>query len=219
MFVKDIMTSKVITISEDKTILEAQELMRGKNVRRVPVLGYNNLVVGIITDGDVGRASPSEASTLSKYEANYLLSRFKVRDVMTKAVITVRAESGLQDAANQMYKNKIGSLPVVDEGGALCGIITDTDIFRALVDIFGLNQNCTRITIDCTDKVGVLAEIGKLFADRNINIISVNTLNNDDGTTEVTIAADLTQAGMDVIEAIREAGYDVTNITTVKAGN
>jgi acetoin utilization protein AcuB len=118
-----------------------------------------------------------------------------------------------------MYKNKIGSLPVVDESGALCGIITDTDIFRALVDIFGLNQNCTRITIDCTDKVGVLAEIGKLFADRNINIISVNTLNNDDGTTEVTIAADLTQAGMDVIEAIREAGYDVTNITTVKAGN
>lgn len=217
MLVKDIMTVNVITISEDKTMLEAQELMKGNNIRRVPVVDDIKRVLGIITDGDVGRASPSEASTLSRYEANYLLSRFKVKDVMTKEVITVRANSGLEDVAGLMFKNKINSLPVVDDKGCLCGIVTDSDLFRAMVQIFGLDKNCTRITIDCTDKVGVLANIGKMFADRGINIISVTTRREADGSrTEVTVAADLTTAGMDVIEDIREAGYDVTDISTVK---
>ena len=121
MLVKDIMTTNVITISEDKTMLEAQELMKSQNIRRVPVVDDIKRVLGIITDGDVGRASPSEASTLSRYEANYLLSRFKVRDVMTKDVITVRGNSGLEDIASQMYKHKINSLPVVDDKGCLIG--------------------------------------------------------------------------------------------------
>lgn len=217
MLVKDIMTVDVITISEDKTMLEAQELMKGHNIRRVPVVDDIKRVLGIITDGDVGRASPSEASTLSRYEANYLLSRFKVKDVMTKEVITVRANSGLEDVAGLMFKNKINSLPVVDDKGCLCGIVTDSDLFRAMVQIFGLDRNCTRITIDCTDKVGVLANIGKMFADRGINIISVTTRREADGShTEVTVAADLSATGMDVIEDIREAGYNVTDISTVK---
>jgi acetoin utilization protein AcuB len=217
MLVKDIMTVDVITISEDKTMLEAQELMKGHNIRRVPVVDDIKRVLGIITDGDVGRASPSEASTLSRYEANYLLSRFKVKDVMTKEVITVRANSGLEDVAGLMFKNKINSLPVVDDKGCLCGIVTDSDLFRAMVQIFGLDRNCTRITIDCTDKVGVLANIGKMFADRGINIISVTTRRETDGShTEVTVAADLSATGMDVIEDIREAGYNVTDISTVK---
>jgi acetoin utilization protein AcuB len=217
MLVKDIMTVNVITISEDKTMLEAQELMKGNNIRRVPVVDDIKRVLGIITDGDVGRASPSEASTLSRYEANYLLSRFKVKDVMTKEVITVRANSGLEDVAGLMFKNKINSLPVVDDKGCLCGIVTDSDLFRAMVQIFGLDRNCTRITIDCTDKVGVLANIGKMFADRGINIISVTTRRETDGShTEVTVAADLSATGMDVIEDIREAGYNVTDISTVK---
>ena len=130
MLVKDIMTTNVITISEDKTMLEAQELMKSQNIRRVPVVDDIKRVLGIITDGDVGRASPSEASTLSRYEANYLLSRFKVRDVMTKDVITVRGNSGLEDIASQMYKHKINSLPVVDDKGCLIGIVTDSDPCR-----------------------------------------------------------------------------------------
>ena len=217
MLVKDIMTTNVITISEDKTMLEAQELMKGQNIRRVPVVDDIKRVLGIITDGDVGRASPSEASTLSRYEANYLLSRFKVRDVMTKDVITVRGNSGLEDIASQMYKHKINSLPVVDDKGCLIGIVTDSDLFRAMVEIFGLDKSCTRVTIDCTDKIGVIAQLGKMFADRGINIISVNCLRSADDThTEITIAADLSAFGMDVIEDIREAGYNVTDISTVK---
>lgn len=220
MFVKDIMTAKVITITEDKTMLEAQELMKNSNIRRVPVVDDINRVLGIITDGDVGRASPTEASTLSRYEANYLLSRFKVKDVMTKDVISVRANSGLELVAGLMFQHKINSLPVVDEKGCLCGIVTDSDLFRAMVQIFGLDKNCTRITIDCTDKVGVIAQIGKMFADRGINIISITTHREPDGShTEITLAADLSTVGMDVIEDIREAGFEVTDISTMKVKN
>ena len=87
MLVKDFMTPNVLTISEDKSMLEARELMKSSAFRRIPVVDDIKRVMGIITDGDVGRTSPSDASTLSRYEANYLLSRLKVRDVMTRDVI------------------------------------------------------------------------------------------------------------------------------------
>ena len=172
--------------------------------------------MGIITDGDVGRTSPSDASTLSRYEANYLLSRLKVRDVMTRDVITVRDNSAIEDVASILYNHNKTRLRVLNEDNRLCGIITDSDIFRAFVTIMGIAKSCTRITIDVTDKVGVIADIGGMFRDQGINIISVVTKRNDADTTELTIRADLSQHGMDIIEQIREAGYDVTDISTVK---
>jgi len=217
MLVRDIMTKNVITISEDQTILEAQELMRGKSLRRIPVVDDIKRVCGIITVGDVGRASPSEASTLSRYEASYLLSRFKVRDIMTKNVSTVRETSALEDVAQIMYQHRVNSLPVIDDRGCLTGIVTDSDVFRALVRIFGLNQNCTRITIKVEDKVGMLAKVAEAFAERSISIISMTTEQLDDGNYNVTVAVDLSKAGMDVIEALREDGYEVTDITTGRA--
>ena len=218
MLVKDIMTSHVYTINQNQTLLELQGLMAGDNIRRVPVLNDAGQVVGIITDRDVKLASPSEASTLSRYEASYLLSRIKVKDVMTHNVKTVYATADLADVAALMYQDHIASVPVMDEENNLCGIVTDSDVFRALVDIFGLGQSASRITIDASDRPGVLAEIAKMFADQGINIIScVTSITKVKGEAEVTITADLSQVGLGIIEAIREAGYNVTNITTGKA--
>ena len=138
MLVKEFMTKDVVTITEDKNMLEVRELMRNKDKRRLPVVDDINRVRGIITDADVSRTSPTDATTLSRYEANYLLGKLKVRDVMTKNVITVHQDSGVEDAAYLLYKNKINALPVVDDENKLCGIITDSDIFRAFVDIMAL---------------------------------------------------------------------------------
>ena len=216
MLVKEFMSTEVVTITEDKNMLEVRELMRSSDKRRLPVVDDISRVRGIITDADVSRTSPTDATTLSRYEANYLLGKLKVRDVMTKNVITVHYDAGVEDAAYLLYKNKINALPVVDDDNKLCGIITDSDIFRAFVTIMGIAKSCTRITIDVTDKVGVIADIGGMFRDQGINIISVVTKRNDADTTELTIRADLSQHGMDIIEQIREAGYDVTDISTVK---
>ena len=218
MLVKDIMTPHVYTINQNQTLLELQGLMSDDNIRRVPVLNDAGQVVGIITDRDVKLASPSEASTLSRYEASYLLSRIKVKDVMTHNVKTVYATADLADVAALMYQDHSASVPVMDEENNLCGIVTDSDVFRALVDIFGLSQSASRITIDASDRPGVLAEIAKMFADHGINIIScVTNMTKVQGEAEVTITADLSQVGLGIIEEIREAGFNVTNITTGKA--
>ncbi|MBR4908728.1 MAG: CBS domain-containing protein [Acidaminococcaceae bacterium] len=217
MLVKDIMTPHVYTINQNQTLLELQGLMSDDNLRRVPVLNDAGQVVGIITDRDVKLASPSEASTLSRYEASYLLSRIKVKDVMTHNVKTVYATADLADVAALMYQDHIASVPVMDEENNLCGIVTDSDVFRALVDIFGLGKSSSRITLDASDKPGVLAEIAKMFADRGINIIScVTSTSKVQGEAEVTITADLSQVGLGIVEEIREAGFNVTNISTIK---
>lgn len=215
MFVKELMTREVITITEERTMLEARELMRGKNLSRIPVVDDIARIRGIITDGDVGRSEPSDASTLSKYEASYLLSKIKVRDIMTKAVITVQETDAVEVAAFIMSKNGIGALPVVDEENKLCGIVTDSDIFKAFVDIMGMARTCTKITIDATDRVGVLADIAGIFKERDINIYSVVTRSTGENSAEIILRADLTH-GLDVIEEIREAGYTIQDISTVK---
>ena len=217
MIIRELMSPEVLTISEDKSMLEARELMRSNNYRRIPVVDDIKRIRGIITDGDIGRSEPSDASTLSKYEASYLLSKLKVRDVMTKAVITVRETDGIEIAAYQLYKNKIGALPVVDDDNKLCGIITDSDVFKAFVDIMGYAQTSTKITIDTTDRIGVVADIAGIFKNRGINIISMVTRNVSNNNAEIVLRADLTN-GLDIVEEIREAGFNIIDISTLKAG-
>ncbi len=214
MLVKDFMTPTVVTVSEDQSMLEAREIMRGKNLISLPVVDDIQRIRGIITVDDIGRASPSDASTLSRYEANYLLGKLKVRDIMSRAVITVNADDTIEYVAYKLYKHRVNALPVVDLNNKLCGIISQTDVFRAFVEIMSMDRNSTRITIDASDKVGVVAELSNLFKDNNINIISIVSMQNQDGTAEITIRADLTNHGMDIIEQIREAGYTVTDVMT-----
>ena len=109
MLVKEFMSTEVVTIAEDKNMLEVRELMRSSDKRRLPVVDDISRVRGIITDADVSRTSPTDATTLSRYEANYLLGKLKVRDVMTKNVITVHYDAGVEDAAYLLYKNKINT--------------------------------------------------------------------------------------------------------------
>lgn len=214
MLVNDFMTPVVVTISEDRSILEARELMRGKGLVSIPVVDDIQRVRGIITVDDIGRASPSDASTLSRYEANYLLGKLKVRDIMSRSVITVNVDDTIEYVAYKLYKHKVNALPVVDENNKLCGIISQNDVFRAFVEIMSMDRTSTRITIDASDKIGVIAELSNIFKDNNINIISIASKQNQDGTAEITIRVDLTKHGMDIIEQIREAGYTVTDIMT-----
>ena len=158
MRIKEIMTPTVISIRSDQSLLEVRELMLSNNLRRIPVTDKEGLLMGIVTDGDVSRATPSDASVLDRYEANYLLGKLKVSDIMTKSVWTVRESDSVETAAYLLYTHKVGALPVVDGTNHITGIISDTDIFKAFVDIMGYNQTSTKVVIDTKDKVGVIAE-------------------------------------------------------------
>ena len=215
MQVKDLMTKVVKVVTTNQSLLEIRELMLNNNLRRIPVVDGDGYLKGIVTDGDVSRATPSDASTLDRYEVNYILGKLKAKDLMTKAVITVKAEDGVETAAYLMYKFKIGALPVVDTANKVVGIISDTDVFKAFVDLLGYAKTSTKITVDTQDKVGVLADLAQIFKDQGVNIISVLTRKIGPKRAAITVRADLTNA-MDIIQTIRDAGFLITDISTLK---
>ncbi len=129
--VRDWMSSNPITIGPKTTLPEADALMRDRHVRRLMVVDHGKLV-GIITLADVREAGPSSATSLSIFELHYLLAKLTIDEIMTRNVITVTADATIRDAARLMLDHDIGSLPVLD-GNRLVGIITESDIFRVLV--------------------------------------------------------------------------------------
>ncbi len=130
--VKDWMTGDVVTISPDTALPDAHRLMDEKGIRRLPVLKDGKLV-GIVTRGDVRGAEPSGATTLSIWELHYLLAKVKIKEVMTPNPITISQNETIGEAAQVMLDNRISGLPVVDSGGNVMGIITESDIFRMVV--------------------------------------------------------------------------------------
>jgi CBS domain-containing protein len=130
--VRDWMSKNVITIGPNTTLPEAHRLMIEHKIRRLPVVKDGKLI-GIVTRGDIRGAEASEATLLSIWELNYLLSRLRVEEIMTPNPITIAPDATIGEAARLMLEHKISGLPVVDEGGALVGIITESDIFRIVV--------------------------------------------------------------------------------------
>ena len=173
MYVKYYMTPNPVTIEAGATISEAISIMNDTNAHRLPVMKDGKLV-GIITDGNIQKASPSKATTLSMYEINYLLSKSTVADYMTKNVVTCQSNLLLEEAVEIMKSKKVSCLPVMDDG-ILVGIITETDLFNAFMDLLGFTQKgTTRITIDIReDKVGVLAKLTSIFKAENVNINNI----------------------------------------------
>jgi acetoin utilization protein AcuB len=130
--VREWMTSPVISVSPATSITIAHQIMKEHGIRRLVVCEDNKLA-GIITIGDVREASPSDATTLSIWEMNYLWAQLTVEKVMTRKVFTIEADAPILDAAQIMLDQKVSGIPVVDEEQNLVGMITESDIFRLLV--------------------------------------------------------------------------------------
>jgi acetoin utilization protein AcuB len=128
--VRDVMSSPVIAVSLSTPLPQLNNLMREQQIRRLPVVDGNRLV-GMITFGDIRSALPSDATTLSVYELSYLMEQVTAAEVMRGDVITISADASVAEAAQQMLEHKISGLPVV-EREHLVGIITESDIFRAI---------------------------------------------------------------------------------------
>jgi acetoin utilization protein AcuB len=139
-YVKDWMSTELITITPDTTLPDADRLMVSKMIRRLPVVEDGRLV-GIVTYGDIRDARPSRALSLSIWELNYLVTRLRVAEIMTRNPVTIRPEATIGEAAQLMLRNMISGLPVVDPEGNLVGIITESDIFRMVVrDWMGMRE-------------------------------------------------------------------------------
>jgi acetoin utilization protein AcuB len=131
MQVCNIMTKQPIAISPETTLPDAMRLMKKHGFRRLPVL-KNQQLVGIVTDRDLKEAMPSDASSLSIWELNYLLSKLEVKELMSHPVVTVTEDTSVKEAARLMLEQKSGGLPVMKDG-FLTGMITVTDVLRAFL--------------------------------------------------------------------------------------
>ena len=172
MLVKDRMTPNPVTVTTDTSLKDALELLRSRSFRHLPVVDENGKLAGITSEKSLIYASPTPTTTLSVFEVDYILSRTKMEQVMHSPVITVGPNFPIEEAARIMVDRRIGCLPVV-EGTKLIGIISDTDIFRVLVEGLGGGHPSTRITVVVPEKVGSLAKVTGCIANIGGNIYSL----------------------------------------------
>lgn len=176
----------------------------------------NHKLIGLITEGLVNDASGKNATSLSIYELNYLLSRTQAKDIMIRDVHTISPMVFLEEAAQVMLENAVNVLPVVDEENHVVGIITEKDIFLTFVDLMGLKRQGTRFVMLIDDKPGVFAQVTKLFAQENANVENIAVYHTDRGS-EVVVKATGEVAVDKMTKILQDAGFNITNVVQTTA--
>lgn len=131
MRVETWMRRRPVTISPQETVRTAWRTIREHRIRHLPVVERGRLV-GIVTDRDLRQALPSRALSLEVHEAPHLAEKVRIWEVMARVVVTINPEAPIEEAARLLLKYRIGGLPVV-KGEALVGIITKSDLMRAIL--------------------------------------------------------------------------------------
>jgi acetoin utilization protein AcuB len=173
MYVSDWMSKKVFTVNADDYLSDALSLMKEKGIKHVPVV-KNGKLKGILSDRDINEYSPSKATSLDIYELHYLLAKTRIREIMKTRVITTTADTPVEEAAMIMLDNNIGCLPVID-GGEVSGIISDKDIYRALVDITGVRHGGNRICVTIEDRAGSIKDVADIIRKHNFRLQGILT--------------------------------------------
>ena len=207
MLVGERMIHPVISVGPDVPVMDALEMLRREHIRRAPVV-ENGKLVGIVSENDLRNASPGQATTLSVWEINYLVSKITVRKVMTKEVVTTVEDTPIEEAARIMADHKVGGLPVLRDGKVV-GIITETDIFKVMLEMLGARQKAVRVSVIVPNVAGEIASLSKAIFELGGNIIALGTFAGDDpatselvfkvaGPDEATLKAALEPRSMEV---------------------
>jgi acetoin utilization protein AcuB len=214
MFVRERMTRHPVTIDQDTSVTDALNFMRQNRVRRLPVLDKKGRLVGIVSEKDLLYASPSPATSLSVYEIGYLLSRLKVKEIMTRDVITVDDDCFLEEAARIMVDHRIGGLPVLHDE-ELVGIITETDLFKVLLEMVGAREQGLRASLSVPDKPGILAALTGEIAQRGGDIVALGTSYGEDRTRGHITMKVQGLSREDLLQSIERIGGQVLDIREV----
>lgn len=174
MLVANWMSKDIITVDENDSMQQAIKLLKEHDIRMLPVTKKDKLV-GIVTDRDLKRASASDATTLEIHELFYLLSRIKVKDIMTRDVITVPPDFTAEETAQVLLKNKISGVPVVDSNDRIVGAITKTDLFRVLIALTGVGVGGIQFGLQVEDKPGSIKSVADIIRKYGGRMVSILT--------------------------------------------
>ena len=172
-----------VTTTPDMGVFEAFELMKSEGVQRLPVLDGEGNLVGIISEKNITSAAADKEVSIVEFAL--LLSKIKVGDVMTKEVITVSVDDPVEMAARKMSDNDISILPVVDNNGKLVGVVSRSDLFRLLLELFGTRHYGIRVTFRIKDQKGVIAKLAIALEKIGANIVSIGNLDSDQGYSTI----------------------------------
>ena len=158
MLVENWMSTKVITINANDSMMDATRRLKEHGISILPVMRNGNLV-GVLTDRDLKEASASDATTLEIHELMYLISNLKVKEIMTKPPITIPLNYTIEETAEVLLENKISSAPVVDSQGQVAGVITETDLFKVMMSLTGLKKRDNLFALEVKDRSGSIKEV------------------------------------------------------------
>lgn len=145
MFVRDWMTPDPVTVNDDDPIGKCREMLGIHKVRRLPVL-RDGTVTGMVTDRDLRAAEASQVVSGDHAAAQAESDAAKVGLICKEQLMSVQPDDTIEHAAAIMYTQRISGLPVLEDG-TLVGIITETDIFRAFVEVLGFQDHATRMVL------------------------------------------------------------------------
>ncbi len=172
MLVREWMSSDVITVDENTSMMKALHIMKENRIRRLPVMARGTLV-GIVSDRDLKEASPSKATTLDVHELYYLLAEIKVKEIMTKNPVTIHPDETVERAAVVMLEHKVSGLPVMDDHNELVGVITQSDVFRAFVNITGVYKGGVQFAFCLEDRPGSIKEVADTMREYGGRVLSI----------------------------------------------
>jgi len=217
MFVKYWMKTDPITVSTDTLVIDAKKIMKNKKIRRLPVMRAGQ-IVGIVTLAGLREAQPSQATSLSIHELNYLLAKMTVGEIMTRDVITCSPDITMEKAAILGTKYGVGALPVVEKG-KLIGIITESDIYRAFLHMLGATHKETaRITLDnFSQNQDEIIKVIEILDSLNGTLVSLALIDDIpiEGRRELVFRVkDVDVEGLS--KKLQDSGYVVSNVSRIE---
>ncbi|MGZ3559438.1 MAG: CBS and ACT domain-containing protein [Thermodesulfobacteriota bacterium] len=212
-FIREKIRRNPVTISPDASFFKAKDYLHVKGARHLPVVDNNDRLVGIVTDRDIRKAAPSDATLLSVHELSDLLRNLKVSSFMTpkEKLITITPETLIEEAVKLMHDHKIGCLPVL-EAGKLYGIFTETDALDHFVDVFGFKEKGTRLTIALEDKPGTMVGVFEIFKKHNVSVTSMVSPSFMVEGKRVAALRIRTEEYEPIVKDLEKAGYAVLSI-------
>jgi len=175
MLVRDWMNRELVTVWADDSMETAALKMKAHEVRLLPVLVKQDVLVGVVSYRDLKRASASDATLLDVHELAYLLTRVKVRDIMTPEPVTVTWDFTVEEAASLMLSRKISGLPVIGPDEKLMGVITQNDVFRLLIALTGVGRRGMQFALEVADHSGALQVVEEGIRAHGGRIVSILT--------------------------------------------
>lgn len=215
MAVRDWMTTDPITVGPETSVMKASQIMKENSIRRLPVLDDNGRLAGIVSDRDLKEASPSKATTLDVHELYYLLSELKIKDIMSRNVVTAKPSDTVEKAAVIMLEHKVTGLPVVEDGEVV-GMLSQGDVFRVLTAITGIYRGGSVFTFALEDRPGSIKEVADVIRNHGGRMVSILTSYDmvSEGTRKVFIrVADMAEDKAKAMEAELEREFTLLEVT------